>query len=138
MKTCHLLFCGFAGVLASGRSLKVASPPETTANITPLTESTELTVPLPAQTPFDGNPKAKAAYLEYYAMGYRLAGADYASPGCLCTSEGDAERYEATVSGFYAGKEAGSADLAKKRRQNQAPPAATSGIPPATPPSRQR
>src|SRR5664280_693450 len=97
MKTCHLLFCGFAGILASGCSLKMASPPEATANVPPLTESTELTVPLPAQTPFDGNPKARAAYLEYYAMGYRLAGADYASPGCLCTSEGDAERYEACL-----------------------------------------
>jgi hypothetical protein len=105
-----------------------------------LADSTELTVPLPAQTPFDGNPKAKASYLEYYAMGYRLAvtSADYASPGCLCTAEGDAERYEATVSGFNAGKEAGSAVLAKKPQQNQKTPAATSGTPLAPPSSQQR
>ena len=61
MKTCNLLFCGFAGVLTSGCSLKMAGPPAATANVPSLTESTELTVPLPAQTPFDKNPKAKAA-----------------------------------------------------------------------------
>jgi hypothetical protein len=140
MKTCNLLFCGFAGVLASGCSLKMASTPEATANVPSLTESTELTVPLPAQTQFDGNPKARAAYLEFYAMGYRLAATDseYTSLGCMCGSEGDAERYEATVSGFFAGKEAGSAAFANKRRQNQAPSTATSGTPIATPPFRQR
>jgi hypothetical protein len=138
MKTCNLLFFGFAGVLASGCSLKMASTPEATANVPSLTESTELTVPLPAQTPFDGNPKARAAYLEFYAMGYRLAAADYASPGCLCGSEDAAEYYEATVSGYFAGREAGSAAFANKRQQNQAPSTATSGTPTATPPSRQR
>lgn len=140
MKMCHLLFWGFAGVMASGCSLKVASPPQGAASVAPVAESTEVTAPLPAQTPFDGNPKAKAAYLEYYAMGYHLAitSADYASPGCLCTAEGDPERYEATVSGFYAGKDAGSAALAKKRQQNPATPTATSGTPPAKPLSGQR
>jgi hypothetical protein len=137
MKTYNLLFCGFAGVLASGCSLKMAGPPAATANVSALTESTKPTVPLPAQTPFDKNPKAKAAYLEYYAMGYRLAVTDseYTSPGCLCGSEGDAERYEASVSGFFAGKEAGSAAFAA-RRQQQAPATATSGAP--TTPSRQQ
>jgi hypothetical protein len=120
--------------MASACSLKVASPPHGTASVAPVAESTNVTVPLPAQTPFDGNPKARAAYLEYYAMGYQLAvtAADYASPGRLCTAECDAERYEASMSGFFAGKEAGSAALAKKRRQNQKPPAATSGTLPAS------
>lgn len=135
MNTCNLLFCGLACVLATGCSYKIASVPEATANVPPSTKSTELTIPLPAQTPFDGNPKAKAAYLEYYAMGYQLAvtSADYSSPGCLCTAEGDQERYEATVNGFYAGKDAGSAALAMKRQHSQKTPAATSGAPPSTP-----
>ncbi len=109
MKRRHLLFCAIAGVMASACSLKVASPPHGAGSVAAVPESTNVTVPLPAQTPFDENPKARAAYLEYYAMGYQLAvtAADYASPGCLCTAEGDAERYEASMSGFFAGKEAG-------------------------------
>jgi hypothetical protein len=126
--------------MASGRHLKVASPPQGAASVAPVAESTGVTVPLPAQTPCDGNPKGRAAYLEYYAMGYQLAmtAEEYASPGCLCTAGGDAERYEASMSGFFAGKEAGSAALAKKRQQNQRTPAATSGPLPATPSLRQR
>jgi len=140
MKMCHLLFWGFAGVMASGCSLKVASPPPGNASVAPVAESTVVTVPLPAQTPYDGNPKAKAAYLEYYAMGYQLAmtAEEYASPGCLCTAEGDAERYEASMSGFFAGKDAGAAALAKKRLQNPRTPAGASAPPPATPSLRQR
>ena len=139
MKTCNLLFCGFAGVLTSGCSLKMAGPPAATANVPSLTESTELTVPLPAQTPFDKNPKAKAAYLEYFAMGYRLAATDseYTSLGCMCAIGGDAERYEASVSGFFAGKEAGSVAFAARRQQHQAPATATSDAPTMPPPSRQ-
>jgi hypothetical protein len=126
--------------MASGCNLKVASPPQGAASVAPVAESTVVTVPLPAQTPFDGNPKAKAAYLEYYAMGYHLAitSEDYASPGCLCTAEGDAERYEASLSGFFAGKEAGSAVSAKKRQQNQRPPAGSSAPPLPAPSSSQR
>jgi hypothetical protein len=60
--------------MASGCSLKVASPPQGAASVAPVAESTDVTVPLPAQTPFDGNPKAKVAYLEYYAMAYRKYG----------------------------------------------------------------
>jgi hypothetical protein len=138
MKTCCLLFGGLAWVLATGCSHQRENPPASAAIVPSLTESGEVTVPLPAQTPFDGKPNARAAYLESYAMGYRLAATDYASPGCLCGSEGDAECYEATVSGFFAGKEAGSAAFANNRRQNQAPFTATSGTPTATPPSRQR
>jgi hypothetical protein len=140
MKTGVLLFCGLAVVLSVGCSHKMVSAPQAIAFIPAATESTELPVPLPAQTPFDGNPKARAAYLEYYATGYRLAvtSEDYASPGCLCTAEGDPERYEATVSGFYAGKDAGAAALTKKRQQNQKAPGATPGAPSATPLSQQR
>ena len=140
MKTCCLLFGGLAWVLATGCSHKKGNPPASAAIVPSLAESGEVTVPFPAQTPFDGNPKARAVYLEFYAMGYRLAATDseYTSLGCMCGSAGDAERYEATVSGFFAGKEAGSAAFAKKRQQNQAAHADTSGAPPATPPSRQR
>jgi hypothetical protein len=121
MKTCNLLFCGLAGVLATGCSLKMASTPEATANVPAVTKSTEPAVPLPVQTPFDGKLKARAAYLEFYALGYRFGVTDNASAGCLCGSEGAAEYYEASMSGFLAGKEAGSAALAKERQQNQAP-----------------
>ena len=140
MKACILLFCGLGGILAAGCNHPIASGAGSTAIVPALTDATAMAVPLPTQTPFDGNPKARAAYLEYYAMGYQLTvtSADYASPGCLCTAEGDAERFEASMSGFYAGKEAGSAALAKKRLQNQAPTTATAGTPTATPPPRQR
>jgi len=56
----------------------------------------------------------------------------------MCGSEGDAERYEATVSGFFAGKEAGSAAFAARRQQHQAPATATSGAPTTPPASRQQ
>jgi hypothetical protein len=140
MKMCHLFLGAVALVLAAGCHHQMASAPQAPAPISTPTASTELTVPLPAKTPFDGNPKARSAYLEYYAMGYQLAvtAEDYASPGCLCTAEGDAERYEATVSGFYAGKDAGSSALAKIRQQNQVVRADISGTPPVTPPSDQR
>jgi hypothetical protein len=138
MKTRSLLVCGLAGILAAGCNHKMASTPQSTAPVPALADSTEAVVPLPAQTPFDGNPKARAIYLEYYAMGYRFAATDYASPGCMCDSEGDAERYEAAWSGFFAGKEAGSAALANKRQQNQAPTTVASGTSTATPPSPQR
>jgi hypothetical protein len=140
MKTCWLLFLGLAWVLANGCSHQRENPPASAAIVPSLTESGEVTVPLPARTPFDGNPKAKASYLEYYTMGYRIAVTDseYASPGCLCTAEGDAARYEASVRGFFAGKEAGSAAFAARRQQHQAPATATSGAPTTPPPSRQR
>ena len=140
MKTCCLLFGGLAWVLATGCSHQRENPPASAAIVPSLTESGEVTVPLPAQTPFDGKPKARAAYLESYAMGYRLAATDseYTSLGCMCGSEGDAERYEATVSGFFAGKEAGSAAFAARRQQHQAPATATSGAPTTPPSSRQR
>lgn len=138
MKTRRLFSFGLAGVLAAGCSQKMASTPPSTAPVPALAASEEVAVPLPAQTPFDGNPKVRAIYLEYYAMGYRFAASDYASPGCMCDSEGDAERYEAAWNGFYAGKEAGSAALAKQRQQIQAPPTAPSGTSIVTPPSSQR
>lgn len=127
MNRCLLLFWGLAGLLGSGCTVEVASPPTRPPIAAQAAQSTAPTTPLPAQTPFDGNPKARAAYLEYYATGYQLAitSEDYASPGCLCTAEGDQERYEATVSGFYAGKDAGAAALAKRRQQNQK----ASGVP---------
>jgi hypothetical protein len=135
MKTRSLLVCGLAGVLAAGCSREMASKPQSTAPVPALTDSTEVAVPLPAQTPFDGNPKARAIYLEYYAMGYSFATTDYASPGCMCTAEGDAERYEAAWNGFFAGKEAGSAAASKKRPEQQAPTTAASGTSTASPPA---
>jgi hypothetical protein len=140
MKTCGLLLGGLAWALATGCSHQRGNPPSSAAIIPSLAESGEVTVPLPAQTPFDGNPKVRAVYLEFYAMGYRLAATDseYTSPGCLCSSAGDAERYAATVSGFFAGKEAGSAAFAARRQQHQAPATATSGAPTTPPPSPQR
>lgn len=135
MKTCSLLFFGLAGVLVAGCNHKVASTPQSAALVPALADSAEEAVPRPAQTPFDGNPKARAIYLEYYAMGYGFATTDYASPGCMCTTEGDPERYEAAWNGFIAGKEAGSAALANKRQQNQAPIKAVSDPLTATPPS---
>ena len=121
MKTTLLLFCGLTVVLGGGCSLKMTSTPDATANAHSLTKSTEPAVPLPAQTPFDGNPKARAAFLEYFALGYRFGGADNASAGCLCGSEGATEYYEASMSGFLAGKEAGLAAFARRRHQTEAP-----------------
>jgi hypothetical protein len=138
MKTCTLLFCGLAGVFVTGCNHPIASGPGSTAIAPALTDATTMAVPLPAQTPFDGKPKARAAYLEFFAMGYRFGVTDSASAGCLCGSEGAAEYYEASMSGFLAGKEAGSAALAKERLQSQAPTTATAGTPTATPPPRQR
>jgi hypothetical protein len=128
----HLLFFGVAGVLASGCSVKVASPPAGVAGVAPLAESPKQTTPLPDRTPFDGNPKARAAYLEYYALGYQLAitSTEYASPGCLCTADGDPERYEATVSGFFAGQDAVAAASARKQQENLKAPVAPSAPPP--------
>jgi hypothetical protein len=133
MKTRSLLVCGLAGILAAGCNHKMASTPQSTAPVPALANSTEVAVPLPAQTPFDGSPKARAIYLEYYAMGYDFATTDYASPGCMCTAEGDPERYEAAVSGFFAGKEAGSAAAGNKRPELHAPPATTPGSSTAAP-----
>ena len=138
MTMCSLLFCGLAAVLATGCNYKIASAPESNATIPALTDSTGGAVPLPAQTQYDGQPKAKAVYLEYYAMGYRLAATDNAAGGCLCGTESGAEFYEATLSGFLAGKEAGSAAFAKKKQQNQTPTTDASGTPAATLPPRQR
>jgi hypothetical protein len=121
MKTCTLLLCGLAGILATGCNHPIAGGPGSTAIVPALTDATAMAVPLPVQTPFDGKPKARAAYLEFYAMGYRFGVTDNASAGCLCGSEGAAEYYEASMSGFLAGKEAGSAAFAKERQQNQAP-----------------
>jgi hypothetical protein len=56
----------------------------------------------------------------------------------LCGTESGAEFYEATLSGFLAGKEAGSAAFAKKKQQNQTPTTAASGTPAATLPPRER
>ena len=103
----------------------MASTPQSVAPVPTMAKPAAVAVPLPARTPFDGNPKARAIYLEYYAMGYSFATTDYASPGCMCTAEGDPERYEAAMSGFFAGKDAGAAASAGNRRPNQAP--ATTG-----------
>ncbi len=115
------LVCGLAGVLVAGCTHNRASTPQPAALGPALAGPAEAPVPLPARTPFDGNPKARAIYLEYYAMGYSFATTDYASPGCLCTAEGDPERYEAAMSGFFAGKDAGAAASAGNRQANQAP-----------------
>lgn len=121
MKTCTLLFCGLAGILATGCNHPIASGPGSNAIVLASADATAMAVPLPARTPFDGNAKARAAYLEFYAIGYRFGVTDNASAGCLCGSEGAAGYYEASISGFLAGKEAGSAAFAKARQQNQAP-----------------
>ena len=80
-----------------------------------LADAPEAGVPLPAKTQFDGNPRIRAIYLEYYALGYRSANAEYASPGCMCVAEGDAERYDAAWSGFFDGKTAGTAATVSPR-----------------------
>ena len=88
-------------------------------------------MPLPAQTPYDGKPEARAQYLENYARGYASFSSGYESPGCLCTAEGDPILYEAAMNGFFAGRDAGA--VAWARKQRPAP-----GISPATKPSPQR
>ena len=96
---------------------------------------TAAAVPLPAKTPYDGDPKIRAVYLENYATGYRLATTDYASPGCLCVAEGDGERYHAAWDGFFDGKEAGSAAANHKRPGQSTPPAAAPGTSTVSPPA---
>lgn len=121
MRIFTLLSCGLAGILAAGCNHPIASGPGSAATVPASTNTTAMSVPLPTQTPFDGKPEARAAYLEYYAIGYRFAVSDNAALGCLCGSEGSADYYEASMSGFLAGKEAGSAALAKRRQRDQVP-----------------
>jgi hypothetical protein len=138
MKTCSLLlFLGLGG-LSTGCSHSMVRPPALTAGVAASTDSGESIVALPAQTPFDEHPKARAAYLEFFAIGYRLAASGDAPAGCLCGSEGTVEFYEATVSGFAAGKAAGSVALAEKQRQNPVPAPVTAGAPTSGPSSPQR
>ena len=75
-----------------------------------------MAIPLPKATPFDHTPRLRTAYLEFYARGYEFAATSpgYASLGCACESEGDDERYDAMVNGFYAGRAAGAAAYAAK------------------------
>jgi hypothetical protein len=134
MKACGLLFCGLAGVLATGCSHKPAGAPAWAPKVSSLAAPSEVTVPLPAQTAYDGNSRAKAVYLEFFAMGYRYAASGFAPAGCMCGSEGAADYYEASMNGFLAGKEAGAA--AGKRPQNQAPPTTQSENPGAPAQSR--
>ncbi len=126
--------CGLAAILVAGCNHRTASDPPSTALVPTLIGSPVVAVPVPARTPYDGNAKARAIYLEYYALGYGFATSDTASPGCLCTAEGDPERYEAAWNGFFAGKDAGLAASVNNRQPNQAPTTASSGTPPATPP----
>ena len=122
-----LFSCGLAGVLAAGCNYRIGHTRQPAAPAPALAEPAAAQVPLPTRTPYDGNPKARALYLEYYAMGYDSAATDYASPGCLCTAEGDPERYEAAWNGFFAGNQAGAAAVAIKRRDNHTPAPVLSG-----------
>lgn len=119
-----LLVCGLVGALALGCSRAPVRPTQAGAPAPIVADAPEAGVPLPAKTPFDGNPRIRAIYLEYYALGYRSANAEYASPGCMCVAEGDAERYDAAWSGFFDGKEAGSAAAGRRSKSRAPSPAA--------------
>jgi hypothetical protein len=134
MKKRVLLVCGITGIMAAGCSRRMATSPSSGAPAPALAVAPETAVPLPAKTPFDGDPKVRAVYLENYATGYRLATADYASPGCLCAAEGDEERYHAAWEGFFDGREAGAAAVNKGRPGRPAPPAAAPATPAVAPP----
>ena len=46
----------------------------------PVTDTASFEVPLPASTPFDDIPDARAAYLQWYREGYRMGFPGFASP----------------------------------------------------------
>jgi len=99
------LLGGLAAILATACSHRIVPPPPSVPLVTSPSSTPEAPVPLPAQTPYDGKAQARALYLENYVRGYSIATSDYASPGCLCTAEGDPELYEAAINGFNAGRE---------------------------------
>jgi hypothetical protein len=67
-------------------------------------------VPLPASTPYDGNPKARTAYLEGYRLGYKAFVADRAVGGPDVFSDDPVAK--ARMFGWYDGYQA--ADVAAK------------------------
>jgi hypothetical protein len=124
MKRRGLLLGGLAVIVATACSHRVEPPPPSIPLVTSPSSTPEATVPLPAQTPYDGKAQTLALYRENYARGYSSASSDYASPGCLCTAGGDTELYEAAMNGFFAGRDAGAAAWARKQR-----PAPVEGTP---------
>ena len=128
MKTSRLFLLVLAGVSIAGCNHKLETPSPTTAPAPASTGPAVAAIPLPEQTPYDGNAKARALFLKYYAAGYHYsATGEYGSMGCTCDSEGDPERYEAALDGFFAGKKAGAAAFAVKPQQGQVPTAEPSG-----------
>ena len=121
----HPLLGAAALLFITGCSHRTEGPSLSAAGTPSLTGPVEVAVPLPTQTPFDRNPKLRAVFLESYARGYDLAATntEYASPGCLCESDGDPEWYEATVEGFFAGKQAGSAAYVARQAKAKSTPA---------------
>jgi len=138
MKMRGLLLVGLAAIVATACSHRAGPLPPAVPLAPPPSGTAEASVPLPAKTPYEGKAQARALYLENYARGYSSASSDYASPGCLCTAEGDPGLYEAAMNGFYAGRDAGAAAWAKKQRPTPVEAAPVPGTSPATKPSPQR
>lgn len=102
-----LPFCGCGHISTSKRIDAADTRP---------TESVAPANPVPLQTPYDRDAKLRAVYLDAYARGYGLAVTNFnwAGLGCVCEAGGDPDQYEATSSGFLAGKAAGEAALATR------------------------
>ena len=132
------LLGGLAVILATACSHRVVPPPPSVPLVTSPSSTPEATVPLPAQTPYDGKAQARALYLENYVRGYSIATSDYASPGCLCTAGGDPELYEAAINGFNAGRDAGAAAWARQQRPAPVEGTPASGTSPAKSPVPQK
>jgi hypothetical protein len=107
MKSTRLLFVGLAVVLAAGCTHKRPTAPQAPATVRWLGTPTEIAVPLPAETPFDTIPEARAVYLEYFARAYRLAATGNGTLGCMCMLEDNIDHYEAAVRGYTVGTAAG-------------------------------
>lgn len=138
MKMCGLLLGGLVVMAAAACSHRAEPQPPSVRPAPPPSDKAETTVPLPAHTPYDGKARARALYLENYLLGYSSASSDYASPGCLCTAEGDPVLYEAAMKGFNAGRDAGAAARIRKQRPAPLETAPAPDTPPATKPIPQR
>lgn len=77
-----------------------------------LAEVASVEVPLPKITPYDADPVARQAYLEFYRAGYREGLTGYMSTCCL----GDCPNRTARINGWYDGQLAGSSIRWKKNQ----------------------
>ena len=115
MKPLHTL----AIVILLGLTACAAVDPKPSNATAASTLKKESTVPLPAHTPFDDDPEARAAYLESFEHGYRIGLAGYHASHDMTYTK----HLQAHSEGYFAGQSAGAAvyEAQKEEEPNQQP-----------------